>query len=93
MRRIEIQELGGDAEMKFDASCKCGVRVRWENRLQDSNVELQDLVHVRVVGIGGFGNVRCDMRHHGEMIGFCECSSTEEACGGSTYSFEVGNVC
>jgi hypothetical protein len=25
---------------------------------QDSNVELQDLTHVRVIGIGGFGNVR-----------------------------------
>lgn len=55
-------------------------------------MELQDLVHVRVVGIGGFGNVRRDMCHHSER-GFCECSSTEEACGGSTYSFEVGNVC
>lgn len=34
--------------------------------IQDSNVELQDLTHVRVIGIGGFGNVRLvEDRHTG----------------------------
>jgi len=34
--------------------------------IQDSNVELQDLSHVRVIGIGGFGNVRLvEDRHSG----------------------------
>ena len=34
--------------------------------IQDSNVELQDLSHIRVIGIGGFGNVRLvEDRHTG----------------------------